>query len=154
MYGFKSPLSGLNSRPTPSPRVKPNPPLLLFDGVCHLCNGLVGFLLPRDPKGRLHYCSIQSELGSRLYREHGLDPTQPNTLLLITPRGAFRRSDAVLEIARLLGGTWRALLILKLLPRPLRDAAYDLIARRRYHWFGRSPTCLLPRPGWRDRFHE
>ncbi len=128
--------------------------LLLFDGVCHLCEGVVGFLLPRDPAGRLHYGSIQSALGSRLYREHGLDPERPDTLLLLTPHGAFQRSDAVLEIARLLGGAWRLLLLLKLLPRPLRDAAYDALARRRYRWFGRAPACLLPRPEWRDRFVE
>ena len=128
--------------------------LLLFDGVCHLCDGVVGFLLPRDPAGRLHYGPIQSELGARLYREHGLDPERPDTLLLLTPRGAFRRSDAVLEIARLLGGAWRLLLLLKVVPRPLRDAAYDALARRRYRWFGRASACLLPRPGWRDRFVE
>lgn len=128
--------------------------LLLFDGVCHLCDGVVGFLLPRDPEARLHYAPIQSALGSRLYRDHGLDPERPETLLLLTPRGAFRRSDAVLEIARLLGGAWRLLLALKVLPRPLRDTAYDALARRRYRWFGRSATCLLPRPGWRERFVE
>jgi predicted DCC family thiol-disulfide oxidoreductase YuxK len=128
--------------------------LLLFDGVCHLCEGVVGFLLPRDPAGRLHYGSIQSALGSRLYREHGLDPERPDTLLLLTPHGAFRRSDAVLEIARLLGGAWRLLLLLKVVPRTLRDAAYDALARRRYRWFGRAPACLLPRPEWRDRFVE
>lgn len=128
--------------------------LLLFDGVCHLCDGVVGFLLPRDPAGRLHFCSIQSALGSRLYREHGLDPERPDTLLLLTSRGAFRRSDAVLEIARLLGGAWRVLFFLRVVPRPLRDAAYDALARRRYRWFGRAPACLLPRPEWRDRFVE
>jgi predicted DCC family thiol-disulfide oxidoreductase YuxK len=128
--------------------------LLLFDGVCHLCDGVVGFLLQRDPAGRLHYAPIQSALGVRLYHEHGLDPERPDTFLLLTPSGAFQRSDAVLEIARLLGGAWRLLLALKLLPRPLRDAAYNALARRRYRWFGRADACLLTRPEWRDRFVE
>lgn len=126
--------------------------LLLFDGVCHLCNGVVQFILPRDPRGLIHFCPIQSELGSRMYREHGLDPAQPHTMLLLTPEGARKESAAALEIARLLGGAWRLAGVFRIIPGPLRDAAYRLIARNRYRWFGRDDACMMPRPEWRGRF--
>ena len=128
--------------------------LLLFDGICHLCDGAVQFILPRDQQGRIHFCPIQSELGSRLYREHGLDPTTPHTMLLLTPQGACKESAAALEIARQLGWPWRLAGILVLIPRPVRDAAYRLVARNRYRWFGRHDSCMMPRPEWRGRFLE
>ncbi|HCN28087.1 MAG TPA: hypothetical protein DIT64_04770 [Verrucomicrobiales bacterium] len=126
--------------------------LLLFDGVCHLCDSTVQFVLRHDTSGRIHFCPIQSETGSRLYREHGFDPAAPHTMLLLTPDGALRESDAAIEIARLLGGIWRLALVLKIIPRPLRDAAYRFIASRRYRWFGRHGACLVPLPEWRARF--
>jgi predicted DCC family thiol-disulfide oxidoreductase YuxK len=128
--------------------------LLLFDGVCHLCDGSVRFLLRHDHHARMKFAPIQSELGQRLYRQHGLDPEEPHTMLFITPRGAFRASSAVIEIARALGGVWSLAVMLKAVPRPLRDAAYFFIARNRYRWFGRHDTCLLPTPELRARMLE
>jgi len=126
--------------------------LLLFDGVCNLCDGAVQFLLKRDRRGLIHFASIQSDLGSELYRQHGLDPERPNTMLLITPKGVFHQSDAALEIAGLLGGVWRLARIFKFLPRSVRDSMYLFIADHRYRWFGKKDQCLLPRPEWRARF--
>jgi len=126
--------------------------LLLFDGVCNLCDHSVQFVLRHDQRGSIRFCSIQSALGSKLYLEHGLDPDRPESMLLLTPAGAFARSDAALEIARLLGGWWRCALLLKVIPKKWRDRAYLMIARNRYRWFGRHEQCWLPRPKWRGRF--
>ncbi|MBL9133257.1 MAG: thiol-disulfide oxidoreductase DCC family protein [Verrucomicrobiaceae bacterium] len=128
--------------------------LLLFDGVCHLCDGSVRFLVRHDRHARLKFAPIQSELGQKLYRQHGLDPAEPHTMLFITPRGAFSASSAVIEIARALGGIWSLAVMLKAIPRPLRDAAYLFIARNRYRWFGRHEACLLPTPELRARMLE
>lgn len=126
--------------------------LLLFDGVCHLCDGAVQFILRHDQQDKIHFASIQSELGSRLYREHGLDPDTPQSMLLITPDGVLQESDAALEIARLLGWPWSLAGLLRLIPHFLRDPVYRFIASHRYQWFGRHDHCMLPKPEWRQRF--
>lgn len=120
--------------------------LLLFDGVCHLCDASVRFILRRDPAGKIKYAPIQSPLGRGLYARHGFDPDSPSAFLLLTPQGAFKASDAALEIARTLGGVWKLALIFKPLPHALRDAVYFFIARNRYRWFGKEDACMLPTP--------
>lgn len=121
-----------------------NDHLMLFDGVCHLCDASVRFVVRHDPAGKIKFASIQSPLGRELYTRHGLDPEAPNTFLFLTPHGAFKASDAALEVARTLGGIWNLALLLKPLPRVLRDAAYFLVARNRYRWFGRHDACMMP----------
>ncbi len=125
--------------------------LLLFDGVCHLCDAGVRFIVRRDSAARIKFTSIQSPLGRELYSRHGLDPESPDTMLFITPRGAFQASDAALEIARALGGAWKLALYFKPLPKPLRDAAYYFIARNRYRWFGKDDACMMPTPDLKER---
>jgi predicted DCC family thiol-disulfide oxidoreductase YuxK len=128
--------------------------LLLFDGVCHLCDASVRFILQRDPTGKIKFAPIQSPLGRELYTQHGLDPAAPNAMLFLTPTGAFRASDAALEIARTLGGAWQLALLFKPLPLALRDAAYYLIARNRYRWFGKNESCMMPTPELKERMLE
>lgn len=128
--------------------------LLLFDGICHLCDASVQFILKRDPQGKIKFAPIQSPLGSKLYTQHGLDPAAPNAMLFITPRGAFKASDAALEIARTLGGVWKLALLFKPVPRALRDAAYYFIARNRYRWFGKDDSCMMPTPELKARMLE
>ena len=128
--------------------------LLLFDGICHLCDASVQFILKRDPQGKIKFAPIQSPLGSKLYEQHGLDPAAPNAMLFITPRGAFKASDAALEIARTLGGVWKIALVFKLLPCALRDAAYYFLARNRYRWFGKVESCMMPTPELKARMLE
>lgn len=118
--------------------------LLLFDGICHLCDASVRFILGRDPAARIKFAPIQSPLGRELYARHGLDPDSPSAFLFLTPRGAYKASDAALEIARVLGGVWKLAIAFKPLPRPLRDAVYFFIARNRYRWFGQRDACLMP----------
>lgn len=125
--------------------------LLLFDGVCHLCDTSVRFVIRHDPAGRIKFAPIQSPLGRELYTRHGLDPEAPNAMLFLTPRGAFRASDAALEIARTLGGAWKLALLFKPLPRALRDAVYYFIASNRYRWFGRDDACMMPTPELKAR---
>lgn len=125
--------------------------LLLFDGVCHLCDASVRFIVRHDPAGKIKFAPIQSPLGRELYTRHGLDPESPNAMLFITPHGAFQASDAALEIARALGGMWKIATLFKPLPQFLRDAAYYLIARNRYRWFGKDDACMMPTPELKAR---
>ena len=128
--------------------------LLLFDGICHLCDASVRFIVKRDPQGKIKFAPIQSSLGSQLYAQNGLDPAAPNAMLFITPRGAFKASEAALEIALTLGGAWKLALIFKLLPRAIRDAAYYFIARNRYRWFGKDESCMMPTAELKARMLE
>ena len=128
--------------------------LLLFDGVCHLCDASVRFILRRDPMGKIKFAPIQSPLGRELYTQHGLDPAAPSAMLFLTPHGAFKASDAALEIARTLGGGWQLALIFKPLPRALRDAAYYFIARNRYRWFSKDESCTMPTAELKERMLE
>lgn len=128
------------------------PPTILFDGVCNLCNGSVQFILRRDPQARFRFASLQSEAGRRLVTEQGLDPEVLNSVILIEEGRVYRESTAALRIARHMSGAWKLLRVLVLVPRPIRDAVYRLIARNRYRWFGKSETCWLPTPELRARF--
>lgn len=109
------------------------------------------FIVRRDPVGKIKFAPIQSPLGRQLYTSHSLDPESPNTMLFITPHGAFQASDAALEIARTLGGAWKFTLVFKTLPKTLRDAAYYFIARNRYRWFGKDEACMMPTPELKAR---
>ena len=127
--------------------------LILFDGVCNLCNGFVQFIIRRDPAGRFRFAALQSEAGQALLAAHGLAPVaEPESVLLLSGGRLYSHSDAVLRIARELGGPWRLLGVGQLLPRRWRDAAYRFVARHRYRWFGRQDSCWLPTPELKARF--
>lgn len=134
--------------PVPAPETA----LVLFDGVCNFCQGSVQFILLRDPKGRFRFASLQSDEGRRRLAEHGLPTESLTSLVLIEGGKAYRRSTAALRIARHLSGAWPLAAAFLIIPRPLRDLVYDFIARNRYRWFGKTETCMLPRPEWRERF--
>ncbi|MCX5738743.1 MAG: thiol-disulfide oxidoreductase DCC family protein [Proteobacteria bacterium] len=127
-------------------------PVLLFDGVCNLCHGTVRFVLDRDRAARFRFAPLQSEPGRALLTRFALDPNATDTVVLIDAAGAHTRSDAALRVVRALGAPWSWAFALIAIPRPLRDAAYDFIARHRYRWFGKKDACPLPRPEWRARF--
>jgi predicted DCC family thiol-disulfide oxidoreductase YuxK len=130
----------------------PANPIVLFDGVCNLCNGSVQFLIRRDPGARFRFASLQSPAGERLRDELGIDRRAVDSVILVEDGRWYKESDAALRIARGLGGLWKALGILRLIPRPLRDGLYRLIARNRYRWFGKTEACWLPTPELRGRF--
>lgn len=126
--------------------------VIVFDGVCALCNRWVRFLLRFDRRGRYRFAAMQGERGSALLRSHGLDPQDPASFLLLDAQGAWTDTDAILRVLAGLGGAWRLSGVLKALPRGLRDAAYRALARNRYRWFGRHDACHLPAPQHAARF--
>ena len=126
--------------------------LLLFDGVCNLCNGAVQWIIVRDKKAIFQFAALQSDAGQRTLNHLGL-PTQTfNSIVLIKGDRYLIRSDAALEIAVQLGGFWQLAGIFKIVPRFIRDAVYDFIANNRYRWFGKQEQCMLPRAEWKERF--
>jgi predicted DCC family thiol-disulfide oxidoreductase YuxK len=139
--------------------VERGPSIVLFDGVCNLCNGFVTFVLDRDHERRFLVASLQSDEAAKVLS--GLaDPARaplapgsaPDTIVLVEGGRAYDCSTAALRIARGLGGPWRLAGVLLLVPRSLRDAVYRLVARNRYRWFGKAAVCRVPTPELRDRF--
>ena len=126
--------------------------LLVFDGVCNLCNGFVRFLLERDEGGRLLFATCQSEAGAAIMREAGIDPLDPASVVLVDGRQMYVYSDASLLAITALGGAWRLVTLARIVPKFLRDPLYRFVARRRYRWFGRSDSCRTPDPRWAGRF--
>lgn len=126
--------------------------IVLFDGVCNLCAWSVQFIIRRDPRGQFRFAALQSEVAQRLLAERGLAGPGLDSVVLIEGARAYTRSGAALRIARRLAGLWPALAALLLVPRPLRDWAYGVVARNRYHWFGQQTECWLPTPELRRRF--
>lgn len=135
--------------------MEPGSPTLLFDGVCHLCHGAVQWVIRHDPRAVFRFAALQSAAGQALLAGHALAlsarPTIDSVVLVDGDR-LWVRSDAALEVLRRLGGIWGVLRILRLVPRPIRDAIYDWVARHRYRWFGRRDECWLPTPELRRRF--
>ena len=131
--------------------------IILFDGVCNLCNGFVQFVIEHDPQARFQFAALQSEAGQSLLRQYGLDPaptgTDPDSVWLLDEGRLYSHSTAVLRIAKRLGGGWSLLAAPGwLLPAAVRDALYRFVARHRYQWFGRQQECWLPTPDLRARF--
>ena len=128
-------------------------PLVLFDGVCNLCNGFVQFVIERDPAARFQFGALQSDAAQRLLASAGCSsPETPETVVLLEDGRVFARSTAALRIVRRLSFPWRLAYGFILIPRPLRDAIYDSVARRRYRWFGRREQCMMPTPELQRRF--
>ena len=119
-------------------------PIILFDGVCNLCNGFVRFLLPRDTDGLFRFASLQSDVGTELLADHGLPTDELESIVLIEGDDCYVKSGAVIRIAQLLGGVYRLLGPFRFLPRAIRDRAYDFVAARRYRWFGKRDQCAMP----------
>lgn len=126
-------------------------PIMVFDGVCNLCSAAVRFILRHDEHGRIRFVPLQSPTGQELLRRHGLDSSTTETFLLIKGLRAYVRSDAALEVVKDLG-RWRWLRALRVVPRAPRDWLYTTVARNRYRWFGKRPTCYVPTAEQRARF--
>lgn len=126
-------------------------PIIVFDAMCVLCSANAQFVLRHDRQRYFRLASMQGEIGTALYAKFGIDPTDPDTMVVVTGDTALRDSDAVLSIYAGLGWSWRALTVFKLVPSTLRDPLYRWIARNRYRIFGTRETCWLPTPEQRDR---
>ena len=130
-------------------------PVILFDGVCNLCNSAVQWVIERDKEGRFDFASLQSDAARReLLKVMGAKEIDelPDSIVLLDSDGIHTRSAAALRIVRGLGAPFALLRLGIVLPRPIRDAIYDLIARNRYRWFGRRDTCMTPTPDIAARF--
>ena len=127
-------------------------PIILFDGMCNLCHGAVRFVVRRDPDASLRFAALESGLARRLVREGRGHKPPADGILLLEEGELYQRSEAVLRIATRLRFPWPAIAVLRAVPRPLRDAAYDFVARNRYRWFGRKDICPRPDGEFRDRF--
>jgi predicted DCC family thiol-disulfide oxidoreductase YuxK len=125
--------------------------IIVFDAECLLCSANAQFLLNRDRRGHFLLASMQGEAGTALYRRFGIDPADPDTLIVVEGDRVRRDSDAILAIWAGLGWPWRAATMFRLVPRVLRDLVYRWVARNRYRLFGRRDTCWLPDPAFRDR---
>lgn len=134
-----------------------SPTIILFDGVCNLCSGVVRFVIARDPHARFRFAALQSDAARRACAEVGAMPpaaVDPDTIIVIADGRALERSDAALAIASRLPFPWPMFGVFRILPRALRDWLYRLVAKNRYRWFGKSETCMMPTPELRARFLE
>lgn len=127
-------------------------PIVLFDGVCNLCNGSVLFIIKRDSQSRLKFASLQSDYGTEQMKRFNLPPSSLNSVLLIKSGQLFQKSNAALEIARMLDGIWPGMYAFKIVPLFIRDFIYDWIAKNRYRWFGKKEACMIPTPEMKARF--
>ena len=129
-----------------------NQPIVLFDGVCNLCNHSVNFIIDRDKDQRFKFASLQSEIGQKLLHQYALDTQYLDSIVLIDGDKMYKKSTAALQVAKHLKGAWSWLYALIIFPRFIRDAVYDFIGRNRYRWFGKEDACRIPTPELRARF--
>ena len=133
-------------------------PIVLYDGVCGLCNRMVRFLLQRDKQGRIRFASLQSDFAAQVLGRHGIDPKDLDTVHVVInyerpDEHILNRSDAILQAWYELGGAWKLLAsVSRIVPRAVRDLVYRFVATNRYRVFGKFETCMLPDPSQRSRF--
>jgi len=132
-------------------RIDADHPVVLFDGVCNFCNGVVRWVFDRDPSGNFRFAPLQSDFANRRLAELGRNVSL-DTIVLIEGDRVYERSDAVLRVARRLRPPWPLVSALLAIPRPVRDLVYGLVAKVRYRIWGRRETCGIPPPGLRERF--
>lgn len=130
-----------------------NKKIILFDGVCNLCNSSIQFVIKRDKKDIFRYAALQSEIGQKLTAERGIDTDDIDSIILIEPGVAYySKSTAALEISKSIGGIYGLLSLLLWIPEGLRNLIYDFIARNRYKWYGKQEACMIPTPELKSKF--
>lgn len=129
-------------------------PIVLFDGVCHLCDRSVQFVLDRDRDGVFRFAPLQSSVGRGLLRKYDLPTASLDTMVLVENGSTYVQSGAALRIARRLNFPWNLSAVLLIVPPILRDFCYRFVAVRRYRWFGKMDSCRVPDAHWKDRFLE
>lgn len=129
-----------------------NKPIVLFDGVCNLCNGVVKFIIKRDSAGKFLFAPLQGVTGQKLLEQYNLPKDDFESFVLIDDGKAYQKSTAALRIAKHLGRGWQLFYGFIILPTILRNAIYSFIANNRYRWFGRQESCMMPTPDIKKRF--
>ena len=131
-----------------------NHPVLLFDGVCNLCNRSVQFIIKRDKKKRIRFASLQSDVGKSLLKQYAISTNQMESLVFIDNEKAYTRSAGVLRLMKYLHAPWNWLSFFRFVPVFIRDGVYNWVARKRYKWFGKKDECMVPTAEIRERFLE
>lgn len=129
-----------------------NHDILLFDGVCNLCNGAVNFIIDHDPQGHFKFAALQTDFGQEKLEELGFGQEEFDSLVLLQGANTYKKSTAALRIAIKLNGLYPLLFIFIIIPPFIRHAVYDLIAKNRYKWWGKRDSCRMPTPELKDRF--
>ena len=129
--------------------------IILFDGVCNLCNNAVQFVVKRDKEAVFRFAALQSEIGKKLIAERNIDTNKVDSIILIEPGIAYYiKSTAALKISTSFGGLWSLSTILMWLPEGFRNIVYDFIAKNRYKWYGKKDQCMIPTAELKARFLE
>ncbi len=128
-----------------------NHPVILFDGLCNLCNRSVQAVIQRDPEAIFRFAGLQSEFGQQIIQEFNLADQHVDSVVFVYEKKIYVKSDAILQIIKLMGGLTQGLVILGIIPRSIRDGIYDWVALNRYGWFGKQEFCMVPTPDLADR---
>ncbi len=126
--------------------------ILLFDGVCNLCNHTVQFIIKRDKGAKFKFTALQSDIGQALLKKYDLPLKDFESFVLIRKGNYYQRSSAALQVAKVLGWPWRLFYIFILIPKFIRDFFYNIISNSRYNVFGRQDSCMIPSPELKERF--
>ncbi len=126
--------------------------IILFDGICNLCNQSVQFVIEHDKKNQFRFASLQSDFGQNFLEENNLDATKFDSIVFIEDDKFYTKSSAALKISKYLDGITSLLTIFMIVPKPLRDVVYSFIAKNRYRWFGKQESCWLPSPELKAKF--
>ena len=130
-----------------------NKKIILFDGVCNLCNGAVQYVIEHDKNDVFMFAALQSDIGKKLMKERGIDASQIDSIILIEQGVAYyTKSTAALKIARSFGGIWQLAGVFQWIPEKIRDWVYDYIADNRYKWYGKKEACMVPTPELKTKF--
>ena len=130
-----------------------NNKIILFDGVCNLCNSSVQYVIKRDKSNTYRFAALQSEIGKKLVEERGIDTSQIDSIILIEPGVAYyTKSTAAIKIAQSFGGAWQLTSVFEWVPEKLRNWVYDYIAKNRYKWYGKKDSCMIPTPELKSKF--
>ena len=133
----------------------PNKKIILFDGVCNLCNSAVQFVIKHDKKDSFRFVALQSELGREILAYIGIDAKNIDSIVLYEPGVAYYyKSDAAMQIAKNLKGVFSLATVFKILPTGIRNQVYDYIAKNRYKWYGKKENCMIPTPELKIKFLE
>jgi|TARA_B110000908_G_C10266295_1_gene464303 predicted DCC family thiol-disulfide oxidoreductase YuxK len=127
-------------------------PLVLFDGVCNLCNSSVQYVIKHDRYNKFKFASLQSDAAKEILLQFNENNSDLNSIILIDNNKIFKKSLAVLRLLKILGGVYTLLYIFIIIPKPLRDWVYDYIAKNRYKWYGKKDSCMIPTKELKNKF--